>query len=309
MDAKTFDAKTLLDNLFDNGILFPSGVDGLYGRSGVFEEVIERFEQVVLKLGAPDKATRIHFPPGMSRGTLEKSGYMKSFPQLAGCVHSFMGGERDHANLLGMMERGEDWTEMQEATDVALTPAACYPLYPTVAARGPVPKEGLLFALSSYCFRHEPSQDPARMQLFRMREYVKIGTAEQVRSFRESWLERGRALIESLGLPCDVDLANDPFFGRGGKMMANNQRDQGLKFELLIPVTSLEKPTACLSFNYHQDHFGQTWGLTFADGSLCHSGCVGFGLERVALALFRHHGPDLAAWPQAVREVLWSDAA
>ncbi|TIR81304.1 MAG: hypothetical protein E5X19_31010, partial [Mesorhizobium sp.] len=96
----------------------------------------------------------------------------------------------------------------------------------------------------------------------------------------------------SLDLPCEVDLANDPFFGRGGRMMANNQRDQGLKFELLIPVTSIEKPTACLSFNYHQDHFGQTWGLKFADGEFCHSACVGFGLERVALA--------------PVRDVLWS---
>jgi seryl-tRNA synthetase len=305
MDAKTFDAKTLLDNLFDNGILFETGVDGLYGRSGAFEEVIERFEKRVTRIGAPDKATRIHFPPGMSRATLEKSGYMKSFPQLAGCVHSFMGGEREHASLLGMMEGGQDWTELQQATDVALTPAACYPLYPTVAARGPVPADGVLFELSSYCFRHEPSQDPARMQLFRMREFVKIGTAEQVRAFRESWLTRGKAMIEQLDLPCEVDIANDPFFGRGGKMMANSQRDQGLKFELLIPVTSLEKPTACLSFNYHQDHFGQTWGLKFADGGLCHSACVGFGLERVALALFRHHGPDIEAWPAAVRAVLW----
>ena len=42
-------------------------------------------------------------------------------------------------------------------------------------------------------------------------------------------------------------------------MLANNQRDQGLKFELLVPVNSAEKPTACLSFNYHQDHFGSTW--------------------------------------------------
>ena len=27
----------------------------------------------------------------------------------------------------------------------------------------------------SYCFRHEPSVDPARMQMFRMREFVRIG--------------------------------------------------------------------------------------------------------------------------------------
>jgi seryl-tRNA synthetase len=241
----------------------------------------------------------------MARAALEKTGYMKSFPQLAGCVHSFMGDERDHARLLGMMEKGEDWTEMQEATEVAMTPAACYPLYPTVARQGPVPAEGLLYELSSYCFRHEPSKDPARMQLFRQREYIRIGTNEQVQAFQKSWMERGRRIVEELDLPCEIEVANDPFFGRAGKMMANSQRDQTLKFELLIPVTSIEKPTACLSFNNHQDHFGQSWGIRFADGTFCHSGCVGFGLERVALALFRHHGPDVATWPVKVRDALW----
>ena len=254
---------------------------------------------------APDGATRIHFPPGMARAALEKTGYMKSFPQLAGCVHSFMGDERDHAGLLGLMAKGEDWTTMQQATEVAMTPAACYPLYPTVARQGPVPEEGLLYELSSYCFRHEPSKDPARMQLFRQREYIRIGSPGQVQAFQKSWMERGKAIIEALDLPCEIDVANDPFFGRTGKMMASSQRDQTLKFELLIPVTSIEKPTACLSFNNHQDHFGQSWGIRFADGTACHSGCVGFGLERVALALFRHHGPDVDAWPERVRNALW----
>ncbi len=92
-----------------------------------------------------------------------------------------------------------------------------------------------------------------------------------------------------------IDVANDPFFGRAGKMLANNQRDQNLKFELLIPITSVAKPTACMSFNYHQDAFGPKWGLNLEDGSVAHTACVGFGLERIALALFHHHGLDVEA--------------
>ncbi len=68
-------------------------------------------------------------------------------------------------------------------------------------------------------------------------------------------------MIRSLDLPLAIDVANDPFFGRAGRMLANNQRQQNLKFELNVPVNSVEKPTACLSFNYHQDHFGTTWDL------------------------------------------------
>lgn len=296
--------KPLLDALFEKELLFPSGVDGLYGRSGVFEDVIDRLVGAVSRIGGDDRAERIHFPPGMPRANMEKSGYLKSFPHLAGCVHSFLGGEADHMALLGKLAEGKDWTEDLAATAVVLTPAACYPLYPTVANRGALADDGALYDLTSYCFRHEPSQEPTRMQLFRMREFVRIGRPEQVTAFRETWLERATALAAALELPAHVDLANDPFFGRTGKMLANNQRDGGLKFELLIPVNSVENPTACMSFNYHQDHFGKLWGIRFADGAEAHSACVGFGLERLALALFRCHGLDPAGWPAGVRATL-----
>jgi seryl-tRNA synthetase len=231
---------------------------------------------------------------------------MKSFPQLAGTVHSFCGNELDHMSLLKCMEVGEeDWTKDQKATDIVLTPAACYPLYPTVAKRGPVPAKGALYDLQSYCFRHEPSQDPARQQLFRMREYVCMGTETHVTDFRQSWMDRGVAMMKEVGLDVAIDVANDPFFGRAGKMLANNQRDQNLKFELLIPITSVAKPTACMSFNYHQDAFGTKWGLVMEDGSVAHTACVGFGLERIALALFHTHGLDVADWPESVRKTLW----
>jgi seryl-tRNA synthetase len=295
-----------LKELLEHGVLIDMGVEGLYGRSGVFEDVIERFSALVAAYGRNDGAEVVRFPPGMSRAQFEKSGYLKSFPQLAGTVHSFTGNDRDHAALLGMLEAGQDWTGGQQATEVVLTPAACYPLYPAVARRGALPEAGGLFDLYSYCFRHEPSQDPARMQMFRMREYVRMGTPEQVMAFREAWIERGQELMRALGVPVAVDVANDPFFGRAGKLLSNNQRDQRLKFELLIPITSEEKPTACLSFNYHQDHFGTLWGLRTGGDEVAHTACVGFGMERVALALFRHHGVDVKRWPKAVRDRLWS---
>jgi seryl-tRNA synthetase len=279
-------------------------VDGLYGRSGMFEEVIARFEALVTRTGAQDAPEVLRFPPAMTRDQLETSGYMKSFPQLAGTVHSFCGGDHEHLGLLAALDAGEDWTRDQQATDIALTPAACYPLYPMLAAQGPLGPEGRLFDVQSYCFRHEPSRDPCRMQLFRMREFVRAGTADQAQAFRAGWIERAEGMIAGLELPFEVVPANDPFFGRAGKMMKANQREQGLKLEMVIPVANAQ-PTACLSFNYHQDHFGETWGVRLADGAVAHTACVGFGLERIALALFRHHGLDPQSWPAGVRRALW----
>ncbi len=296
---------SFLDGLMSHGLLIDTGIDGLYGRSGAFEDVISRFDELISGFGGGDNAEVVRFPPGMNRALFEKSGYMKSFPQLAGTVHSFDGDDKQHARLLEKIDAGGDWAGDQSATDIVLAPAACYPLYPAVAKRGALPPEGRIYDLNSYCFRHEPSKDPARMQMFRMREYVRIGSPEQVIDFRKVWLERGRELIGRLGVPFDVDVANDPFFGRAGRMMASSQRDQGLKFELLIPIESVEKPTACLSFNYHQDHFGLLWGIQTNTGDVAHTACVGFGMERVALALFKHHGFDTRAWPKAVRAALW----
>ncbi len=296
---------SFLDRLFEAGLLIDMGVDGLYGRSGQFEEVIAAFERLIDRIGGPDGAEAIRFPPGMNRVNFETSGYMKSFPQLAGTIHSFCGCELDHVSLLKCMEEGSDWTKGQEATDIVLTPAACYPLYPVVARRGAVADSGQLYDLQSYCFRHEPSKDPARQQLFRMREYVFMGPEDKVMAFRQRWMDRGTAMMQSVGLPVEIDVANDPFFGRAGRLLVNNQRDQNLKFELLIPITSVEKPTACMSFNYHQDQFGLKWGLKFGDGQPAHTACVGFGLERIALALFHTHGLDVKAWPDSVRATLW----
>jgi seryl-tRNA synthetase len=294
-----------LDQLIGHGLLIPSGIDGLYGRSGAFESVVDGLEAAITRAGRGDGAEVMRFPPGLNRVQFERSDYMKTFPHFAGTVHCFCGGEPEHREILRCIETGEDWTGQQQASDIVLTPAACYPVYPVIAARGALPEAGALVDVMSYCFRHEPSLEPTRLQMFRMREYVFIGSPDQVLAFRAGWLERGQAMVRGLALPHEIDVANDPFFGRAGKVMANSQRELALKFELLVPVNSREAPTACLSFNYHLDHFGRVWDIKLPDGGVAHTACVGFGLERLTMALLRHHGLDIAAWPDAVRATLW----
>ena len=293
-----------LAGLLEHGLLIGTGVDGLFGRNQLFEATVDGLNALVTRHGDGFEAEAVTFPPTMTRLDFERSGYLKSFPGLAGTVHSFSGDERAHRELIAALEEKRDWSKTQAITDVVLTPAACYPLYPMAASRGRMPAEGLCFSLCSWCFRHEPSKDPARMQAFRQREYVRMGSADQVTEFRASCMERGEAIVKTLKLPYRLEVANDPFFGRAGKMMASSQRDQQLKFELLIPITSEEHPTACLSFNYHQDNFGRAWGIEQAEGDPAHTACVGFGMERLTLALFRHHGFAVADWPKDVRKAL-----
>lgn len=311
------DASSFRDKLLANGVLIETGENGLYGYNKVFDDVVAGLNDVITCLGADLHAEVLRFPPIALRKDFEDSEYLKSFPHLAGTVHAFCGDDIGHQRLLRALDSGQDdnggersteWMEQQKPTRVVLTPAACYPVYPLIARRGATPANGYTIDVLSYCFRHEPSLDPARMQMFRMREYVRIGTHAQVNAFRERWLERGPLVASLLQLPAELAIANDPFFGRGGKILASSQREQALKFELLIPIADHERKTACVSFNYHRDHFGALWKIADATGStVSHSSCVGFGLERIALALFRHHGYDVQAWPADVRELLWCE--
>ncbi len=303
MPATEYDPIKFHEGLVRAGLIVPVGVHGAFGRNHVFEDVLARFDAAVTRLAEADGAEYFVFPPVIDREVLEQVGYMDSFPHLAGTVHSFFGKELEARKLSERIHAGEPWGDAMGITDVTLNPAACYPVYPTFTNN--VPAQGRLVTMLNWVYRHEPSPEPTRMQAFRVREYVRCGTAEQVVAWRDMWLERGRALLESLGLPATTDVATDPFFGKGGKMLAASQRELKLKFEVLVPVISLDKPTACCSFNYHESKFADAFDITTPDGNKASTACLGFGLERCVMALFQTHGFDPGAWPSAVRQKLW----
>lgn len=293
-----------LEDLLAAGLLIDSGVAGVYGRGEAFERVRRAFDARVSQVAAVDGPERVAFPPVLPRRRIEEIGYLKSFPHLAGAIFGFDGDEEQAADQEERAARHEDWSEYQQMTDLMLTPAACYPVYPAVAARGPVPAGGITVdAGGSYVFRHEPSGDPARLQAFHQREIVRIGEPEAVTAWRDAWRDRSLELLRSVGLEAEFDVANDPFFGRSGRLLARSQRSQELKFEVLVPIAGPE-PTAVASFNYHQAHFAETYGIEIEDGGEAHTACLGFGLERITLALLRRHGLDPDAWPASVREEL-----
>jgi seryl-tRNA synthetase len=281
----TEDYAVFLDELVGRELLIPSGVDGVFGRGEVLERIRMGFERFFAgHAAASGEYEQLRFPPLLPRRRLEEFGYLDSFPHLAAAVHSF---------------------EPAGATDLALCPAACYPVYPAVSARGPLPAGGVAIdAGGAYVFRHEPSPDPARMQMFHQRELVRIGEPALVREWRDAWSDRGLELLQSLGLDARVDIASDPFFGHGGRLLAASQREQQLKLELVVPIAG-PQPTAVASFNYHQEHFAKVCGIETSAGEPAHTACVGFGEERISLALLRAHGLDPETWPAEVRHLLW----
>jgi seryl-tRNA synthetase len=283
------------------------GVAGVYHRSATFETVIRQLEAYVSAAGRDQGAQQVFIPPVIALSTLVRAGYVSSFPNLMGTINSFSGDESQLSKILDRADSGGDWAEMMSPTDVSLGSATCHSVYPMLEG-ATIPEGGLVYEVQAYCFRHEPSVDPARMQSFRMHEFARIGTAREALDHRAMWIERGRGLLDDLGLTTDVVEANDPFFGRAGKMLAAGQLEKALKYEIVAPISS-EKPGAISSGNYHEDHFGVPYSITAHDGSVAHSACFAFGLDRIALSLFYRHGLDIETWPTDVSERLSSGYA
>lgn len=289
----------LRDRLLDAGWLIPSGVDGLYGRDVRFEGVLAAVDRLARALGDAEDPVELAFGPFIPREVFDQIKYLRNFPQLCGVVASFDGDDRAHRDLVGRVDAGEPYDDALGLSELALTPACCYPVYPTLS--GELAGNGVTVTCQGYCFRHEPSIDPMRLQSFRMREHIRVGRAGDVEAWRTTWVDRAGELFDAVDLPMRTDVANDAFFGRAGRLLATSQRELELKLEFVVPVYGDEcEPTACASVNLHRAHFGETFHITI-DGEAAHSSCIGFGLERIVVALVARHGVDRDRWPAAVR--------
>lgn len=298
--------------LVEAGLLYATSSDGLYGRSATYEQIASG-----LRRAAAQRAKDIYgrdvgsftFGPVYPLEAYEKTDYISSFPNLAGAIFSFLGGNPEHRALLADRAAGLPWDGHLAASGTMLVPAACHPTYEQFADRELDPQAATVYTVENWCFRREPSVDPMRMQSFRMLEYVALGTPEQARRHRETWVAAAVELLAGLGLDVEAVPANDPFFGRAGRMLAVNQRDEDLKTEIVTPVYGdLGEPTAIASGNYHLDHFGGPYHITAA-GEVAHSACFGFGIDRIVLALLRTHGLNVAGWPAAARQLLGAPGA
>ncbi|AKT50189.1 hypothetical protein [Arsenicicoccus sp. oral taxon 190] len=296
----------LRQDLIDAGHMVELPLRGLSAFTGTFEDVLAGVERLVHEMEPTEGVIRMSFPPLLTQPVFERTGYLDSFPQLIGSVDVFTGDSREHKAMVAAKNAGEDWTTHLTPARLDLLSAPCHQTYPLHA--GTRIDRAHVYETGNRCFRHEPSDDPMRLVSFRMREKVCIGTPEQAREHRELGRRVGPELLTSLGLEIEEVPANDPFFGRAAKIFAAGQRDAGLKVEFECKVYGADNPGVALgSSNYHNDHFGLDFDITTPDGEPAHSSCIGFGLERVTVALFATHGMDVPSWPAEVRGRLGLD--
>src|SRR5688572_14165036 len=119
------------DELVAAGLLVPMGVPGLFARGRDFERALDAFDQLVARTGSVLQPEVLRFPPVFNRSHYERLDHIRNFPDLMGSVHTFVGNEGEHRDLVGKFEAQDDWSRNLAPARVMLTPAICYPLYPT----------------------------------------------------------------------------------------------------------------------------------------------------------------------------------
>jgi seryl-tRNA synthetase len=154
------------------------------------------------------------------------------------------------------------------------------------------------------CFRYESSNLSGLERLwdFSMREIIFVGTADYVLTMRNSLVQLCTRFLDELQLAYEVTTATDPFFVDSYSVQAAYQRGFELKYELLVPLPYSGKKLAVGSINYHQDFFGRSFAIETSAGP-AHTGCLGFGYERLALAFIAQHGLSETNWPESFRHL------
>ncbi|MCH8612117.1 hypothetical protein [Arsenicicoccus dermatophilus] len=293
--------QAFLDEILAAGHYLPLGRTGVWGRSDELEQVVLGFVRLLDGFYATRPQQRVHFGPLVPQPLLESTGYVDTQPHLVGSIDAFYGDDHAHRHLVADREEGRDWRRHLEPAGLMMVSSACHPLYGALSGQ----QVNGNYLVLGWVFRHEPSGDPYRVAYFRQKESVHVGSHQECVDHRDHWVHRAEDLLTGLGLPVHLELANDPFFGRAGRMMARGQRAAALKKELLVDAYGADLPPVALaSGNLHGDHFTHAFGIRQADGSDAETACMGFGLERVALSLFKVHGMQTSGWPGEVRSQL-----
>ncbi|MBF0440078.1 MAG: hypothetical protein HQL93_13300 [Magnetococcales bacterium] len=184
-----------------------------------------------------------------------------------------------------------------------LSPAVCYHNYLALAGQT-LNRDPVITTAVGQCFRFESSnmEGLERLWNFTMWEVIFVGSKTQVINGITQAALAGSQLLQRLGLAFRIENANDPFFIGEFATQTAYQYAYDLKYEFLARLPHRDSLFAVGSRNYHMDFFGRAADIHTSNGDTAHTGCVAFGLERVAYAFVAQFGINPDHWPAALRQ-------
>jgi seryl-tRNA synthetase len=270
--------------------------------------LMDFFETAFLDLARGFGARPYRFPTLISAGLLDRVEYFHSFPHSI----TFAAHLREDLDVIEGFSEAAAIDEGSLRVDRAafapvravLSPAVCFHYYGALS--GTTLREGVCATAVGSCFRYESSNLASleRLWNFTMREIIFVGSKDYVLERREEARKRVSPLLEAWGLAYRVEGASDPFFVGEFKRQTAFQSAFQLKYEIRALLPYRQATLAVGSYNYHQDFFGRHLDIRLPDDAPASTGCVAFGLERLAFAFLAQYGLDPGQWPETVRDAL-----
>lgn len=282
--------------------------EGIFTLGPLLSHLIDFFEARFCELAVSLGAEPYRFPTLIPARYLERVNYFQAFPHSLTFV-THLRSDLDAIDHFAQHAACEQNHALNASLDqfaaikTLLSPAVCYHLYFSLADQ-PLLGGRVVATAVGNCFRYESINLSSleRLWNFTMREVIFVGEKEFVLESRELARQRISRVFEALGLAYRVESANDPFFIGEFRKQAAFQSAFQLKFEVRARLPFKNSTLAVGSYNYHQDFFGRRLNITLPDGSPAHTGCVAFGLERMAYAFLAQYGLEPQEWPAYIRE-------
>ncbi len=257
------------------------------------------FKSFALRLGAEEQ----DYPTTVPLRSMIDNGYLSSFPHHALTVSRIHADLADLARAAQALDGDSLPHDIYFSAGQMLAPTVCYHCFESMRGQD-VRNVGRVFTAKARCHRHEGAATSGltRLQTFNMREIILFDTLNKVAEQKQAILDEVEADFTRWGVAFEIATATDPFFPIQNETKRAFQSLQALKHELRLKLPYDDDDLACASFNNHKDTLVKSYAITDSDTDMPSSGCVGFGLERLAFSLFSQFGMDLGAWPAALRK-------
>ncbi|RKA27960.1 Amino acid--[acyl-carrier-protein] ligase 1 [Listeria monocytogenes] len=231
--------------------------------SNTIKAEISKIDETLLKLFSFLNFQEMSFPNLISESILEKIDYINSF-----------------GKYLFNVSQEQDSNGQKNY----LTPAACLHIYPFIANNRVLMNESMFFTTRNRCFRNEVDcNEFIRKKEFEMREFIIFSESNKdIVKLRHEMMMKFAAYLDELQIEYSIELATDHFSDPDNKLKLFQEIGK-TKYEFVVSYENISYSIA--SFNLHGDHFTNNFSIKTSDEVELNSGCVAFGLDRLAYTL------------------------
>lgn len=235
-------------------------------------------------------AEEINVPSMILTETIDKSGYFET-----GCQHiSFVAPITNNPSKFDEFQKkySELYKEKQVYNYVKkpkyiLNPALCLHCYPLLKGYKFDNKSDVILTVKGSCFRDESGNlnNQERLHEFSMREIVFFTNDYKIKKYQKESINFFYLLGRLIGLDFKLEIANDIFFSDNAEKQLFSQLISDDKIELCIYCNNVSEYISVASINKHHNHFSKPFELKDENEKLINTMCIGFGLDRLVLAL------------------------